>query len=102
MQTVDKIGLILPTLDMTQLRQLNSMVVGQMNSHQHVKQMQAMVKLRVGAIAEFTSSKLHKVIRVRITKLNLKTVSARQINIPDGTDMMATWKVAPSLLTMVA
>jgi hypothetical protein len=102
MQTVDKIGLILPTLDVTQLRQLNSMVVGHINNANGVRQLQAMNKLRVGSTVEFMSSKQHRIVRMRIDRLNTKTVSGTELNRVDNRPMMATWKVAPSMLTVVA
>lgn len=102
MQTVDKIGLILPTLDATQLRQLNAMVVGRINNLHSIKQLQAMNKLREGATAEFMSSKQHRIVRIRIDKLNTKTVSGTELNRVNNTPMMATWKVAPSMLTVIA
>lgn len=102
MQTVQAIRGLLSGLDASQLREVNNDVIAHLNHQQRIRQMDAMRTLRVGTIAEFTSSKLHKTIRIRVTKLNQKTVSGQQINIADGTDMMASWNVAPSLLRVVS
>jgi hypothetical protein len=101
MQTVQKLELILPILSLAELRQLNKSVVNSINSHMAIKQRLAMNTLRVGALAEFTNSKTGRRIRIRIEKLNSKTVSGREIHIPDGTPRMETWRVSPSLLSVV-
>lgn len=102
MQTVDKIGLILPTLDATQLRQLNSMVVGRLNNLRSVEQLQAMNKLRIGSTVEFTSSKQHRTVRMRVDRLNTKTVSGTELDRNTNMPLMSTWKVPPSMLTVIA
>lgn len=101
-QATQQIRGLLAGLSVEQLRNINSDVVSHINHRQRLTQMKAMTSLHVGQLVEFTSSKLHKTIRIRITKLNQKTVSGRQINIPDGTDMMGEWKVAPSMLRTVS
>ena len=101
MQTVQQIRGLLSGMTAQELRQVNSDVVAHLNHRQGLTQTSAMANLRVGTIAEFNSSKLNKTIRIRITRLNQKTVTGQQIHIPDGTDTIGTWKVAPSLLRVV-
>lgn len=102
MQELRQIRGLLSGLSHDELRQLNGDVVAHLNHSHRIKQAEAMNTLQVGTIADFTSVNLRKTIRIRVTKFNQKTVSGQQINIPDGTDMMATWRVAPSMLRIVS
>jgi hypothetical protein len=92
---------LLAGLNVSELRQLNSEVVSHINHQVSLIQRKAMLNLRVGSLAEFTNSRTGRTVRVRIEKMNSKTVSAREINIPDGTDKMETWRVSPSMLRPV-
>ena len=82
------------TLD--QLREVNRRVCNAINEHHAQIQRRAAAKFKVGDLVEFTSEKLGRRIRLRIERINLKSLSGTEFN-----DPTRTWRVSPNLCRLV-
>lgn len=101
-QALTKIRAILPMLNEQTLRQINGDVVDRLRMMQTQHQQKAMQNLRVGSVAEFYSTKHGRLVRMKVERLNTKSVSGIELNRVDNTPTMTKWKVAPSFLKVVA
>ncbi|WP_162098833.1 hypothetical protein [Cupriavidus taiwanensis] len=81
------------------LRTLNHAVVGVIRERQAAKQREVAISLRIGGIASFYSRKDGKTVKIRIDRLNMKTVSGTEVDPTTHKPTFRTWRVSPSLLT---
>lgn len=87
----------LTSMSKAELLALNEAVVAQIRTLQTTEAIRAGMQFRPGDKASFYSSKYGRNIAIKITKVNIKTVSAVELN-DDGTVSYRTWKVAPTML----
>lgn len=83
------------------LRTLNNAVVQILRQRQTAKQREAANQLHFGGIASFYSRKDGKTIKIRVDRMNLKTVSGTEVDPITHKPTSRTWRVSPSLLTAV-
>lgn len=82
------------------LRELNGAIVDAIRQRQSQRQWEAARNLDVGLTARFTSKQGHNVT-VRVDKINSKSVNCTELNL-DGSPSNRTWRVAPTLLSVVS
>lgn len=74
---------------------LNKQVVAELRMRQTAAQMQAARKFTIGDLAQFTSTRGHGIVTIRIDKINVKSIHGICQRTGQG------WKVSPNLLSHV-
>lgn len=83
------------------LRELNSAIVAEINERNRNRQRDLVRQFRTGDKAAFKCSRTGRMVNVRVDRLNTKTIGCTELN-SDGSLTMKTWRVSPGLLVSVA
>ena len=100
---ITAVGGILDKCNLTQLQDLNRLVIRRINDEHRKRQARLLEKFKVGDLVEFTSDKENRVIRLKVERINAKTLSGTEVMGKDGLmrDVGRPWRVSPSLCRLL-
>ena len=83
-------------MNLEQLREVNRLVVNQINHLHRQNAAKALTRFKVGDLIEFTCDRQHRKIRARVERINQKSLSCHEV---DGLRMQ--WRVSPNMCRLV-
>ena len=83
-------------MNLEQLREVNRLVVNQINHLHRQSDARALTRFKVGDLIEFTSDKHARKVRARVERINQKSLSCAEV---DGLRMQ--WRVSPNMCRLL-
>ncbi len=83
-------------MNLEQLREVNRLVVNQINHIHRQRTAAAVAKFKVGDLIEFVDDRRGRKVRARVDRINQKTLGCHEL---DGIQM--PWRVSPNLCRLV-
>jgi hypothetical protein len=83
-------------MNLEQLREVNRLVVNQINHLHRQRAATALTRFRVGDLIEFVDDKRGRKVQARVTKLNQKTLNCHEIS-----GLQMPWRVSPAMCRLV-
>jgi hypothetical protein len=87
---------IIDAMGKTELLALNRLVIDRVRKIDAVEAVRAGANIRIGDVMRFTS-KHGRVVRIRVTKVNVKTVHGDEVDGENRSTFMK-WRVSPQML----
>jgi hypothetical protein len=96
------LSVVFAKLNLEQLREVNRLACARINELHRVKAHEALRKFAVGDLVEFTSDKLARKVRMRVDRINGKSLSGLEVGAGLPSDRIGgKWRASPHLCRLV-